>query len=607
MPMEPSMPSGRAAHRVESLTDRQAGCDTIRVRDDFTILTGTGRRRPVGRIGGAWGFRGAEGDAAAERIRATLGTDTQVLEPGAGPRPRSSAAATPIVVDHDCCFLDGEPLVGHDAWLAAARRGRIGDVTGGFAAAWLENDGSLTLVRDAVGERTLFYAATTAGLVFASSLRGILATGLVPPRLDLAAVARFLSYAYLPGRDTLVAGVHELLPGQRLRVDATGVASEMFWYPPAEPPRWEDEEVLRVGLRQRLEEAVRRRLPAEGPVAASLSGGLDSSLVVALACRLHAGSVATYSISFGPGHANELPFSSLVARHCGTDHHVVELSPAAVLHHLDDSVGLLGDPIGDPLTVPNALLFHAAAATSGVMLNGEGGDPCFGGPKNLPMLLAELYGEPTAEALARERAYLRAHLKCYDDLPSMLTPDVNAALAERPLEPELTAALADPRWRSFIGRLQAVNVSFKGGHHILPKVDALSGPAGMLPRSPLFDRDVVACAFAIPPQHKLKGSVEKHLLKRAVADLLPAEIIDRPKSGMLVPVEAWFQGPLLPQARERLLDGLAVRGIVNRVYLERLLDRRLGGVRPRHGAKIWLLVTLEAWLRRVLDQARHDP
>ena len=92
-------------------------------------------------------------------------------------------------------------------------------------------------------------------------------------------------------------------------------------------------------------------------------------------------------------------------------------------------------------------------------------------------------------------------------------------------------------------------MSFKGGHHILPKVDALSGPAGMLPRSPLFDRDVVACAFAIPPQHKLKGSVEKHLLKRAVADLLPAEIIYRPKSGMLVPVEAWFQGPLLPQAR----------------------------------------------------------
>lgn len=587
----------------EIVTGRQAGCDTIRVRDDFTILAGTGRRRPVGRIGGVWGCRGLAGAAAAERLRIALGPAAQLLAPAEGPQTRLSA----IVVDHDRCFLDGEPLVGQEAWLEAARRGRIGDVSGAFVAAWREHDGSLVLVRDAVGERTLFYAATASGFVFASSLRGILATGLVTPDLELTAVARFLSYAYLPGRDTLVAGVHELLPGELLRVDATGLSSEMFWHPPAEPPEWDDEETLRERLRLRLEEAVRRRLPAEGPVAASLSGGLDSSLVVALVRRLHGGPVATYSISFGPGYANELPFSSLVARHCGTDHHVIEVSPAAVLHHLDDSVGLLGDPIGDPLTVPNALLFHTAAATSGVMLNGEGGDPCFGGPKNLPMLLAELYGDPSADALARERAYLRAHLKCFDDLPTMLAPDVRAALAERPLEPELTQALADPRWCSFIGRLQAVNVSFKGGHHILPKVDALSEPAGMLPRSPLFDREVVECAFAIPPQHKLKGSVEKHLLKRAVADLLPPEIIDRPKSGMLVPVEAWFQGPLLPQARERLLDGLADRGIVNRDYLERLLAGRLGGLRPRHGAKIWLLVTLEAWLRRVFDQVRRDP
>ena len=606
MPMEPSMPSGSVADPVACQTGRQAGSGTIRVRDDFTILSGTGRRRPVGRIGGTWGCRRVDGDAAVERLRAALGAETQVLEADECLLPGPSASAESIIVDHDCCFLDGEPLVDHDAWLAVARRGRIGDVTGAFVAAWRGGDGSLTLVRDAVGERTLFYAATNAGLVFASSLRGLLATGLVAPKLDLAAVARFLSYAYLPGRDTLVAGVRELLPGQRLSVTATGIAAEMFWHPPAEPPQWDDEETLRTQLRQRLEEAVRRRLPAEGPVAASLSGGLDSSLVVALARRLHAGPVATYSISFGAGHANELPFSSLVARHCGADHRVIELSPAAVLAHVDDAVGLLGDPIGDPLTVPNALLFHAAAATSGVMLNGEGGDPCFGGPKNLPMLLAQLYGDPAADGLARERAYLRAHLKCFDDLPGLLAPEVGAALAERPLESELTGPLTDPRWRTFIGRLQAVNVSFKGGHHILPKVDALSEPSGMLPRSPLFDRDVVECAFAIPPQHKLKGSVEKHLLKRAVADLLPAEIIDRPKSGMLVPVEAWFQGPLLPQARERLLDGLAGRGIVNRDYLERLLAGRLGGLRPRHGAKIWLLVTLEAWLRRVLDKARHD-
>lgn len=600
------MPSASRVHPPEAVADRPAAHATIQVGDDFTLLAGTERRRPIGRIGGVWGCGSAVCADVVARLRAALGPSGQVMPPVAGTDARRSAAvASSIVVDHDCCFLDGEPLVGHAAWLAAVRMGRLGDVVGGFAVACRDDDGGLTLVRDAIGERTLFYAAMPDGLVFASSIRGILATGLVAPELNLPAVARFLTYAYLPGRETLVAGVHELLPGQRIRVDTRGMGVDAFWQPPAEPARWDDEATLRDRLRLRLEAAVRRCLPPGGPVAASLSGGLDSSLVVALARRLHDGPVATYSISFGPGYANELPFSSLVASHCGTDHHVIEVSPAAVLHHLDDSISLLGDPIGDPLTVPNALLFHEAAATSGVMLNGEGGDPCFGGPKNLPMLLAELYGDPAAASLTRERAYLRAHLKCYDDLGELLAPAVQDAIAARPLEPELTAALADPRWRSFIGRLQAVNVRFKGGHHILPKVDALSEPAGMLPRSPLFDREVVECGFMIPPQHKLKGAVEKHLLKQAVADLLPVEIIERPKSGMLVPVEKWFQGPLLPQARERLLEGLAPRGIVNRDYLERLLAGRLGGLRPRHGAKIWLLITLEAWLRRVLDQAHR--
>src|SRR5207249_8058124 len=137
--------------------------------------------------------------------------------------------------------------------------------------------------------------------------------------------------------------------------------------------------------------AVRHRLPANETVGATLSGGIDSSLVVALARRLHDHPVKTYSISFGEGYANELPFSSQVAEHCGTIHRIVELSPAAIVRHLDETISQLSDPIGDPLTVPNALLFREAAHEVGVVLNGEGGDPCFGGPKNLPMLLSELY------------------------------------------------------------------------------------------------------------------------------------------------------------------------------------------------------------------------
>jgi asparagine synthase (glutamine-hydrolysing) len=145
----------------------------------------------------------------------------------------------------------------------------------------------------------------------------------------------------------------------------------------------------------------------------------------------------------------------------------------------------------------------------------------------------------------------------------------------------------------------ALNVSFKGPYHSLHKVDAVSAPFGVVARSPLFDRAIVELAFAIPPQLKLRGSVEKYLLKEAVRDLLPGAIVDRPKSGMLVPVEAWFRGPLLSHARERLMDGLTRYGLFNRRYLEGLLDGRLPGLHPRRGTKIWMLVTLEGWLRSV--------
>ena len=209
------------------------------------------------------------------------------------------------------------------------------------------------------------------------------------------------------------------------------------------------------------------------------------------------------------------------------------------------------------------------------------------------------------DPLQRERSYLRAHGKCYDDLPAMLTLDTYAALADLPQEHALTRPISDPRWPSFVAKLMALNVTFKGGHHILPKVDNLSAPFGIVPRAPLFDRAVVELAVSLPPQLRLRGSVEKWILKQAVRDLLPPTIIERPKSGMLVPVEAWFRGPLLPAARERLLDGLTPYRLFRRGYLEQLLAGKLGGVRPRIGAKIWLLVTLEAWLRTVL--ARRLP
>jgi asparagine synthase (glutamine-hydrolysing) len=193
-----------------------------------------------------------------------------------------------------------------------------------------------------------------------------------------------------------------------------------------------------------------------------LSGGIDSSLVVALARQLHQGELYTYSVSFGSAYKNELPFSSLVAEHCGTHHRIVELSPEAILQNLDRSIGALGDPIGDPLTVPNLLLFQQAARDVDVVLNGEGGDPCFGGPKNLPMVLADLFGdgsEDGSDVNRRERSYLRAHQKCFDDLSRMLSTDVRTSTSGAVLEREVTPFFTDERWENYIEDLLAGRVA----------------------------------------------------------------------------------------------------------------------------------------------------
>ncbi|MDY7231006.1 asparagine synthetase B family protein [Hyalangium rubrum] len=557
------------------------------------------RRRPSGRIGGL--VHPSPARSASEGLLRALGPGARLLDPDAG---------APLVVDWDACWWEGKRIEELSQWSSLAASGRLGEVNGAFVLA-RRVEGEVRLTRDAIGERTLYYAKVPGGWIFASTIHALLASGLVPRQLDPRGIAAYLSYAYSPGEETLVEGVREVLAGEEVRLPLGGgtVRKERFWsLPPeldaAEGARaLEREEELRQQLRAELEGAVSRRLPPGEKVGAFLSGGLDSSLVVALAKRLHDHEVVTWSVSFGPEYRNELPFSSLVAEHCGTQHHIVELAPNVILRHLDETIALHSDPIGDPLTVPNALLFREAETQVGVVLNGEGGDPCFGGPKNLPMLLAELYGDMSIrdeEPLARERSYLRAHQKCFDDFDQALSPKLRQALEARPLEESLAPLFADPRWKTFVGKLQALNLTLKGAHHILHKVDEVSAPFGVLPRAPLFDRGVVELAFQLPPQFKLKGSVEKYLLKRAVEDILPRAIIDRPKSGMLVPVEGWFQGPLLPEARSRLLDGLQRWELFDRRWLERLLSGKLGGLRPRHGVKIWLLITLEAWLRKVL-------
>jgi asparagine synthase (glutamine-hydrolysing) len=506
-----------------------------------------------------------------------------------------------LLVESHAAYSGQTALKNLSDWHEVLHTGQLATLNGAFALAWQSGPENLLLLRDPMGERTLFYAPCGQGLIFASSLELLLQSGLIRRELNLEALTRYLSYAYLPGHETLIQGVYELLPGEKLSWQAGLIETKNYWdLPPAEMDL--DPETARQGLRAAIEMAVEKRLPAQEAVCASLSGGIDSSLVVALLARLSLRPVHTWSVSFGKAYRNELPFSQAVAEAYQTRHQVLEVHPRTVLYFLDETLALLGNPIGDPLTVPNALLFRAASEVGPVLFNGEGGDPLFGGPKNIPMLLALLYASEEADPVhSTVQTYLQSYRKLYNDLPQLLNAATQAALPPGQLAADLLPWFEAGAGKSLVQTLMTVNTRLKGAHHILYKVNALSRGLGMLPASPLFDSDVAQWAFRVPPQLKLMGSEEKYILKQAVSDLLPEQVLKRPKSGMQVPVELWFRpgGPLHREAKKRLKN-LARYPWFNPVYLNQLMAWELGGYLPRHGLKVWILLSLEAWLRHYL-------
>lgn len=504
----------------------------------------------------------------------------------------------------DCS--DGELLL--HCWALLGDAG-VALAEGMFVLAVLDGP-DLVLIRDHVGARTLYYARAGAAWAASTSLRALRRWPALGTSMNLSAVRSFLTFAYLPGEETLLTGVREVLPGRVLRLARDGRVTETVHWEPreyVEDPVPADPTDHVLALRALLEQATAARLPVAEPAAVLLSGGIDSSLVTALAAKLHTHPVHTYSISFGDDLPNELGYSGLVASHCHTRHRILNVSGAAVAARLAEAAALLDSPVGDPLTVPNLMLAEAVAADgASVVLNGEGGDPVFGGPKNLPMLVQEMHRTPGAPwDEDRATAYLRSYRKCWTDLPVLLTAPVLDALRDAPrlerhVEPYLLpeAGAGGPyAMDHLLNRLLHCNLRTKGAHHILTKVERLTSAQGVEGRSPLFDRSVIDHAFATPPGYKLRGTAEKWILKEAVRDLLPGTVVDRPKSGMRVPVQQWLTGPLRELGHELLLGRRSRQRGLFRPDTIRTWLKGEGTLLPRQGGKLWLVLTLELWLR----------
>lgn len=464
------------------------------------------------------------------------------------------------------------------------------DLQGNFAIAIYDRRKKvLYLVRNPIGNYTLYYTVHGSTKWIAPRLKTLLPYH--DKELDFIALRDYLACAFVPGERTMWRNVQELRPGMILRLPDQ---KKWSYWQLQENIIGEDQALAWHGqkLRSLLETIIPEYLPQNEPVGVYLSGGLDSSCITALARKFHNYPIHTYSIHFGKDSPNELAFSSLVAEHCQTQHHILEISPKQMWKELPTAMAHLDDPIGDPLTVPNYLLAQFAKSQTKVILNGEGGDPCFGGPKNQPMLLNQLYGSETSHQDI-ENAYLMSFQKCAPDLPKLLQSRVWNAVKNEP------TVFAEDLFSSaqYLNRLMAINIKFKGADHILTKVNNLTRSGSLEGRSPLFDQRIVELSMTVPPKYKLAGAEEKAVLKEAVKDLLPDRIIKRPKSGMMVPVQLGFHQYWRREARGLLLrKNSAIAPYLNRETLKNLLEFR-GDVWRRFGIKLWLLISLEMWLK----------
>ncbi len=507
-------------------------------------------------------------------------------------------------------------------------------LNGMFAfAVWDERRRVLWLVRDRLGIKPLYYRHEQGRrLLFASEIKAILAHADVPREVEEKGLLNFMAYGHAVAPDTMYRGIRKLLPGHAVRVENGHVAEYAWWeaIPGEVEPHSEDEWVRRV--RSLLEDSVRRQMVADVPVGAFLSGGVDSSAVVALMTRNTGRRVHTFAVGFEYGGAyNELPDSRRVAAHLGTEHHEILVKPAQLPEMLQTLIYYFDEPFGDAACFPTYLVSQLARHHVTVALTGEGGDELFGGYRRyradrwlqiLSPILSRDHGvlARIAGAVPRFRRLKKlvqaggipddatrysTLLRVFTD--NLLQEVIDARLAQAAVAYDAVAAyrrhLATATGAEHMTRLMYVDMKTWLADTYLEKVDKTSMAVSLEARVPLLDHRLVELSLRIPARLKITSRDTKRIFKRAVADLLPPETLQKPKHGFAVPTDPWFRGELRQFAYDVLLDTRSrQRGFFRPEIVERLWREHQTGreVRDSH---LWLLLNFELWARRFLDAA----
>jgi len=485
-------------------------------------------------------------------------------------------------------------------------------------AVWDTKKRTLMLVRDRLGIKPLYYCDAPDGVFFGSELKAMLAHPSVPRETDYQAVREYLELQYIPAPRTVLKGVAKLEPGHYALVERGSLQVREYWDAvpdPVEKPLAE----YREELEETLMKSVRLRLISDVPLGVFLSGGIDSSTVVALMARQMGEPVKSFSIGFDYEDFDELRYARLIAKHFGTDHHEEIVHPEAIAL-LPKLVWHYDEPFADSSSIPTYYVCRMARKHVTVALSGDGGDELFGGyTRYLLMRKYERFDRlmgslrtplfSVARRLPfslRHRALLTRLMKplpdIYRDWMSFFTPTWLESLA--PLPPLGGSMPSSDGWRkhwerakdqAFMARLLYVDMKTYLPDDILTKVDRASMAVSLEARVPILDHKVVELAARIPFRYKINGDMTKFILKDMIRPWMPEGFLKRPKMGFGVPLVEWFRKELKDYVRDRLLSARArQRGLFDMKFVEELIDLHQSG-RTNVAALLWALLFLEEW------------
>ena len=514
---------------------------------------------------------------------------------------------------------------------------------GMFALAlWDARSRTLLAARDRAGEKPLYYALTADGLLLASEIKALLTCPEVSREVDLEALDQFLTYEYVLTPRTIFSAVRRLPAAHRMTYSGGALTLTRYWSAAGVPRgAWTDDEAA-AALRGTLRRAVSRQTMADVPLGAFLSGGLDSSAIVAMMAEAGGrgrSAVNTFSMGFADGSYDELPHARRVAARFGTRHRegTVEPDVAALFHRL---IPHFDEPFADVSLFPTFLVSEIARAHVTVALSGDGGDELFGGydtyhAERLARRVAAVLPRPAAAALAglaalfppseKKKGLLNKVRRFTSGLAAappdvehyrwmtylsaagkrrLYTPALRAALAGsdayRPVREALGAAGTDDA----LNRQLHADLSLYLADDILVKVDRMSMAASLETRAPFLDVEVLKLALSMPGRLKVRRGERKYVLKRAMAGVLPDSILRRPKEGFSIPMKNWLKRDLAPLMRDLLSpERIRRRGWFEPGAVAALIDRHVAG-RENHAHVLFGLMVLERWAQAHADGDR---